>query len=252
MTNGDLLTARAALWSWAARAFAYPLPAFEQSLGDPAERDRLALLAGVADETDTLGPLLAAVWQSVDQPDASGVTLTEEYTFLFGRHVRVSPYESSYVLEPGTDRSNHLAEIGGLYAAFGLAVAADRPDMPDHLGSECELLAVLLVKEAYARAEGWSGRAKLTRHARRKLVGEHLQLWLPTFVERLEKHHRRDFYPAVGAVLLHLLELEEGQLKTVRPALIEFAEPSTDEGSESSPAETSWPTLAECAGSASR
>ncbi|MCC7372290.1 MAG: molecular chaperone TorD family protein [Chloroflexi bacterium] len=252
MTINDTLMARATLWSWVARAFAYPLPALEQALSDPAGRTRLALLAESADETGALGPLLEAVWQAVDLPDASNVSLTEEHTFLFGRHVRVPPYESSYVLQRGADRSTHLSEIGGLYAAFGLSIAEDAPEMPDHLGAECELLAVLLMKEAYAREEGWSGRAKLTRHARRKLIAEHLQLWLPTFVERLDKHHRRTFYPAVGALLLRLLELEEAQLNTARPAPIEAAEPVSDEGVQQSPVDAPWPSMAECAGSASR
>jgi len=212
MATNDTLMARAALWAWSARAFSYPTPGFERALREPGERDRLAAAAEVASSDQAVALSLAKVWvvvdESIDRPNG----LAEEHTFLFDRHVRVPPYESSYVLEPGTDRSTHLAEIGGLYAAFGLTVASAHPDMPDHLGAECELLAVLLAKEAYALARGWASRAKLTRRARRKLVIEHLQRWLPSFAERLEKHHRQPFYPAVTAVVLELLAVEERNL----------------------------------------
>lgn len=247
MTNHDALTTRAALWAWAARAFSYPTAELELALRAPAERDRLAQAARTLSPDGAVMAALDAVWAALDErdeppgsgeagetpvagaPPAAGapgvlqaaragqLSLAEEHTFLFGRHVRVPPYESSYVLKPGTDRSTHLAEIGGLYAAFGLSVSAARPEMPDHLGAECELLAVLLAKEAYALAQGWSSRAKLTRRARRKLVVEHLQRWLPAFAERLAKHHRRRLYPALAELLLQLLAVEERLLHAPRP-----------------------------------
>ena len=212
VTANMALTARAALWAWAARAFSYPMPEFERALHEPAERERLAAVTDAACAGQAVALALAEVWEVVDAPVGRPGGLAEEHTFLFGRHVRVPPYESSYVLEPGTDRSTHLAEIGGLYAAFGLTVASAHPDMPDHLGAECELLAVLLAKEAYAVSRGWASRAKVTRRARRKLVIEHLQRWVPSFAERLEKHHRQPFYPAVAEVILQLLAMEEQQL----------------------------------------
>lgn len=224
MTANMALTARAALWAWVARAFSYPTPEFERALHEPAERERLAAVTDAAKSDQAVALALAKVWAVVDEPADRPSGLAEEHTFLFGRHVRVPPYESSYVLEPGTDRSTHLAEIGGLYAAFGLTVASAHPDMPDHLGAECELLAVLLAKEAYAVSRGWASRAKLTRRARRKLVIEHLQRWLPAFAERLEKHHRQSFYPTVAEVVLQLLAMEERQLGTPpRPATVAVA-----------------------------
>lgn len=217
MTEHETLTARAALWAWAARAFTYPTADLEQALREPAERDRLAEAAALVDPEGELTAALDVIWAAVDAPPEGAPSLAEEHTFLFGRHVRVPPYESSYVLERGADRSTHLAEIGGLYAAFGLTISASHPEMPDHLGAECELLAVLLAKEAYAHASGWSTRAKLTRRGRRKLVVEHLQCWLPTFRERLEKHQRQPFYPALAALLLQLLAVEERWLRAPRP-----------------------------------
>lgn len=219
MTPAETLTARAALWAWAARALSYPTAEREQTLGAAAERDRLAA-AALADPGGAVTAALQPIWAALDEPSSGEIGLAEEHTFLFGRHVRVPPYESSYVLEPGTDRSTHLAEIGGLYAAFGLTISTAHPDMPDHLGAECELLAVLLAKEAYALARGWPSRAKLTRRARRKLVLEHLGRWLPAFAERLEKHHRLPFYPALAALLLQLLSLEQRLLDTPRPSVV--------------------------------
>ena len=223
MTTTDTLMARAALWAWAARALTYPTVPQRQSFADRSARDRLDSLAASLDANGSVATALRKLWAAADEEDATGIRLEEEHTFLFGRHVRVPPYESSYVLEPGTDRSTHLAEIGGLYAAFGFAVSAAHPDMPDHLGAECELLAALLAKEAYAFDQGWTSRAKLTRRARRKLIVEHLQCWLPAFSERLDKHHRQSFYPALAGLMLALLAVEERQLRAPRPTAPDLA-----------------------------
>lgn len=217
MTTSELLTARAVVWAWLARAFAYPDDAWVQVFHEPGERARLARAASMADPSGALIGDLERAWAAFDGSADPTPGLEAEHTFLFGRHVRVPPYESSYVLEPGTDRSTHLAEVGGLYAAFGLRVSAVSPEMPDHLGAECELVAALLAKEAYALARGWPSRARISRQARWKLVVEHLQRWLPAFAERLEKHHRLPHYPVLAAVMSRLLGLEERELDAPRP-----------------------------------
>lgn len=210
MMANNTLTARAVLWGWAAGAFAYPDQPVLDRLRSVSERDRLLEAANATGDSEIISAL-QQTWSVLDTPTSADLSPAEEHSFLFGRHVRVPPYESSYVLERGADRSTHLTEIGGLYAAFGLTVSAAHPEMPDHLGAECELLAVLLAKEAYARAMGWSARAKLTRRARRKLVQEHLRCWLPAFSERLGQHHRLPLYPALTGMLLALLNYEEQQ-----------------------------------------
>jgi putative dimethyl sulfoxide reductase chaperone len=253
MTTHDTLTARAVLWGWTARAFTYPARPLLDALHDQAERGRLQEAARATND-DAIGAALRAVWTALDAPDEATIALEEEHTFLFGRHVRVPPYESSYVLERGTDRSTHLTEVGGLYAAFGLTVSAAHPEMPDHLGAECELLAVLLAKEAYARAMGWATRARLTRRARRKLVQEHLGRWLPAFSERLAQHHRLALYPALAGLLLALLGHEERQLNLPPGAVLApLATPALHAAPVPETADEAESALPECAalGSAS-
>jgi TorA maturation chaperone TorD len=96
-----------------------------------------------------------------------------------------------------------------MYAAFGFQVSARRPNLPDHISAELEFVAALLAKEAYALDQGWYPQAKLTRQARRKFIRENLAQWLPAFVERLEQHRRLPFYPAVAALVLALLAIEQ-------------------------------------------
>jgi TorA maturation chaperone TorD len=108
----------------------------------------------------------------------------------------------------GFERVQDMATVGSLYKAFGLQVAAARPELPDHVSAELEFVAVLLAKEAYARVQRWSAQAARSAQARRLFLREHLAPWFPRFAQRLAQHHRLDFYPAVAELVLGLLAVE--------------------------------------------
>jgi TorA maturation chaperone TorD len=133
-----------------------------------------------------------------------------EHTFLFAREVPVPAQASAYAPSPEMQRARLMSELAALYAAFGFQVSATRPEAPDGICPEIEFVAALLAKEAYALAQGWGSRARLTRRARRDFVGGHLRGWIPAFVERLGRSHRQSFYPAAGALLLALITGEAG------------------------------------------
>jgi TorA maturation chaperone TorD len=88
-----------------------------------------------------------------------------------------------------------LADVGGFYSAFGFQVAGD---LSDHLGAELEFMAVLCLKEAYAREQGWAGQAETCAHARRRFLAEHIGRWLPVFVMRVKDNARLPFFAALA------------------------------------------------------
>lgn len=207
MDDADRLLARARLWQCTARCFGYPDEALLARLRDAAPRHEIASLAALCDEDGTVGRALATLWAAADATVLAEPGLAEEHTFLFARQVVVPPYESSYA-RPYADRTQVLAEVGGFYGAFGLEVAATRPDLPDHVAAELEFVAVLLAKEAYALAQGWTEQAEITTLARAKFVAEHLAPWLPAFAERLAQHARLPFYPTAARLAITLLRGE--------------------------------------------
>lgn len=204
----DQLLARAALWRWAARAFWYPETDFLVDLRDPVLRRELISASAAAGDCSALTTALSSFWQAADDLGDAALSLPQEHTALFARQVVVSPHAMSYAPKLGPDRAQGIAELASFYAAFGFQVSATRPELPDHLSTECEFVAVLLAKEAYAVGQGWADRARLTLRARRKFVRQHVASRLPSFAERLGQHRRLPFYPSVAALVLALLELE--------------------------------------------
>jgi len=93
-------------------------------------------------------------------------------------------YETSYEGGRGSPggATFQMADIAGFYRAFGFEVSGERPD---HLVPELEFLALVLMKEAYARISGDAEGAEVCATARGKFVAEHLGAWLPEFGERV-------------------------------------------------------------------
>jgi TorA maturation chaperone TorD len=201
------LLARAALWQWAARAYWYPEAHVAAALRDPETRRTLDSAAAVPVPAagDAVPQALAAVWAAVDALATTDISLAEEHTALFARNVVVPPHGTVYGAGLDSMRTHDLAQISGFYEAFGLQVSASRAELADHISMELEFVAALLAKEAYALECGWTGRAKRAAVARRRFVDDHVRPWLPKFAERLAKHHRLDFYPAVTNLVLALL-----------------------------------------------
>jgi nitrate reductase assembly molybdenum cofactor insertion protein NarJ len=104
-----------------------------------------------------------------------------DYHALLGAGGAASPRAAAHAgfLDPG----RILADLAARYAAFGFAPRAEEPD--DHLSVECDFVAYLFLKEAYARARGEEEAAAVTREARAKFLAEHVALVGHRFAAKL-------------------------------------------------------------------
>ncbi len=122
----------------------------------------------------------------------SFASFQQDYTAAFGHAARGNcPLNEIDYGEPDADplfQPHRLADLAAFYRAFGLEVADDAAERPDHLGMELEFMAVLATKEAYAAAHGETDeRCALCRDAQRKFLREHLGRWAPAFARRLAR-----------------------------------------------------------------
>ncbi len=72
------------------------------------------------------------------------------------------------------DPGRILADLAGRYGAFGFAPGTEEP--ADHLAVECDFVAFLFLKEAYARVRGQAEAAEVTREARARFLVEHVAI----------------------------------------------------------------------------
>lgn len=216
------LLARAELYRLLARALSYPGEPGSPATGAAfleqlraAARDASPPGEDCAALTDALAGLERAVGEAPAEPHH----LAQEYLYCFSRAVPVPANEASYDGLRTFGGTALRADVAGFYAAFGFK--AGPRELPDHVTSELEFLALLYAKEVYARARGWTRRAALTRAARDRFVAEHPARWLPAFRARLEASARVGFYPAVAALAEAALRQEPGFAAAVPVAAVE-------------------------------
>ena len=120
--------------------------------------------------------------------DADLDRLKQEYQATFGGPLPGSlpPLEAEYDQAHVFAKSHTLADLAGLYRAFGLQVSEGLHRV-DHIAVELEFAHVLAVKEARAAERGESERAATCREARRILLAEHLGAWGIPYLARVHR-----------------------------------------------------------------
>jgi putative dimethyl sulfoxide reductase chaperone len=162
--------------------------------------------------------------------------LTAEYDRVFGLVFTrdCPPHETDYCAnEEPFFRAQQMADVAGFYRAFGLDVAHDRPERPDHIALEFEFMGFLLAKERLA-ADGnatYDGeQATICRTAQHSFLADHLAWWVPSYATGLRRKAGDGPYAALARILAALMPIERSahgvkapQLP-VRPTTIERPE----------------------------
>jgi len=197
----ERLEARAGLYAALALGLDYPGDHDDWDVLVASLRSLSERLEGTADWETAIGNLAHAIVES----RAFAISPAEEHTFLFARQAPCPPRESAFM---DAGRSHVLADVAAFYRAFGFYVAPTMPQVPDHLCSQLEFMAVLCAKEAYALQHGLTEPAEICRDARRTFLEEHLGRWADPFIERVHGTARLPLYPALVELVRTLLTYE--------------------------------------------
>ncbi len=141
--------------------------------------------------------------------------LTASFRRLFGHTARgpVSPYETEYGQDALFQQSQEMSDLGGFLRAFGLTLRAEAHERIDHVSCECEFMAFLSRKDAYATERGDGGMAEASRQASRLFLRDHLGRFGPAFARKLTREDRGGFYGILGALCLAFLSAECDRLR---------------------------------------
>lgn len=123
-------------------------------------------------------------------------SLQERFASLFGHTVRGAcpPYELEFGHGEIIQRASELADVSGFYAAFGMNLAGEFSERPDHVSVEAEFLAVLCTKEAWGIEHNAHELVESVRAAQQAFLKTHLGRWLPSFARRIMACKPFDFY----------------------------------------------------------
>lgn len=215
----DIALARGVLYNTLALGFHRPDAATLDRLGHPTAATALAaaaqLLDQAADTGDTLAAIVHAVLARRPQEVADGA---RRYDALFGHTVRgrVCLYETEYGPDHLFQQPHALADLAGFYRAFGFAVRRSPAERPDHVGCECEFMALLCLKEAALTDAAWRSAGAgdddaeetraATRAAERRFLKDHLGRMAPALAAALAREDPDGFYGELGRLLGRLVE----------------------------------------------
>lgn len=180
--GADLALARSFVYRVLAAAYADPAPETWAWLSSPETQAAWARAWG------RVGPEGVV---PVPFPEAEFGAYRDAYVEAFG-HAARGPCpinEIEYGL-PGVDPMflpHRLADLAGFYRAFGMELAEEADERPDHVSVELEFMCILAAKEAWARERGPDPEGiRVCAGAQRKFLREHVGLWVPAFARRLE------------------------------------------------------------------
>ncbi len=152
-----------------------------------------------------------------DFADAQNLSnLKREFTKVFigpGKHI--APYGS--VHHPDDKKKGQLwGETTTTVRLFakehGLSFKGEVYDgMPDHIGHELELFALLLEGEAEAVSSDEADKAERLENSQRYLHGQHLSRWIPVFCNKVEQE-TDGLYAAIARLTRDLLGDEAERL----------------------------------------
>lgn len=160
--------------------------------------EELACCAGLTADPDA-AVYLDTLKRIVDAPNSlDPAAWADEHSRLFDGPILCPPNETAYVRR---DKGAILADICGFYTAFGFRLSDASGEKADHLISELEFLALLLVMLSEARRRGSLQDEEVTLQAVHAFASEHLDEWVPLFVERLEATTALPLYRDVARAL---------------------------------------------------
>ncbi len=179
--------------------------------------------------------LKSSLQQSLDENALEGIALEYDRLFTATGNVLIPIYETEYGMDSVFAKTKELADLNGFYQAFGLELGKDsQGERPDHLMIQLEFMAALLIKEAYARNEGWEDKANVSFEARKRFLKDHIGRWGPAFCLMVKHKTEVEFYRKLGELTADLINKDLKELN-VKPGFLAPFEKVVEKIREESP-----------------
>jgi TorA maturation chaperone TorD len=232
--------ARCVLYDALALAFRPPTEETLRRLTHPEEVQALAAAAvlldpdggaGLEEAVRRLGGSPCGCCQAERRVD-SLPDLAARHQALFGHTTRgaVSAYETEYGEDNAFQQPQQLGDVCGFLGAFGLQLAPGERERVDHVSVECEFMAFLARKEAYALEHGEEEMARAVRRAQRLFLRDHLGRFAPALGRLMARELPSGFYAALGDLCRRFVTAECAREEVpAGPEFLPLRAPAEDE-----------------------
>ncbi len=228
----DLALCRSAMYEALALGFRPPTRTTIARLLDEEQNAALCEIAAILDaqtrdaKLGNLAPQVGHLWQMSESKNLEA--LAASYLRLFGHtaHGHVPLHETEYGEDTMFQQPQQLGDIAGFFNAFGLKLNSAQHERGDHISCECEFMAFLSRKEAYALQQNDADMLEAVRRGQKLFLRDHLGRFVPALCNLLRREEARGFYAAfanlcysfvAGECARHQVQMGPEQLR-LRPA----------------------------------
>ena len=167
-----------------------------------------------ANESDTDGGLDLITYSlkaNKDRLDAYVQDLAVEFARLFvgPKSPPAVPYASFYLSESRNVMTEVTSDVRKRYLDAGMAVKDLYSTPDDHIGIELEFISYLTEKIIDLYENGQRSEASRLFEIRNNFINEHMALWVPLLVGKIQEFTQEDFYKGAAIVLGDII----GELK---------------------------------------
>lgn len=137
--------------------------------------------------------------------------LAVEYARLFigPRNPPAIPFASFYLSESRALMTDETIAVRKIYLANNMVVENLYSTPDDHIAIELEFLAHLSGAMIEALVAGNSERTNELEKARELFIKEHMQQWIPSFVEAIDNANPHPFYQGAAHILEEVIMTQE-------------------------------------------
>lgn len=205
MTQGPLAAEREAVASaWTVLSTAYgrlPEPAFVEALRSAGQLASWPYDDPVSSEGKEL-LVRSGRRAAAGEPEEQLEALVTDHRRLFvgPRPLLAAPWESVHRSREGLVFEAETIQVRQAYRRFGLQAPELNKEPDDHIALEASFVATLAVRALDAGAAGDDATADELDAAIGDFVRDHLGVWLPTFLDRVQEHARTDYHRGMGCL----------------------------------------------------
>lgn len=151
--------------------------------------------------------IINAVKEGNQNRDALLEELAVEYASLFigPRNPPAIPFASFYLSESRALMTEETIEVRKIYLANNMVVENLYSTPDDHIAIELEFLMHLTAEMIVALTAGDEARCQELETSKNSFIVEHMQKWIPYFVEAIEKSVPHPFYRGAAMLLEEII-----------------------------------------------
>lgn len=165
---------------------------------DPEENLFENLASALEPILPAAGELALQMGKTAAQNSIQELAIEHAKLFVGPFELLAPPYGSVYLEQQKRVMGDSTMSVIKMYREYGLKIADDFKELPDHIAVELEFMYYLIYKEIEAVQHAENEKAALFFKAQKQFMHQYLGGFIPPFCERIKAETINEFYEALA------------------------------------------------------